>query len=126
MLSGRVEVGEADGNHGILGIGPGFIPQTLNREVIDQVFVVNVELGYRRAEEIIKREGILIGVSTGAVMDAAIEIGSNPSMQDKNIVVIAASGTERYLSTKLADNARRYVSELPAVPALAQYIDMLK
>lgn len=126
VLSGRVKVGQADGNHGIIGIGPGFIPQTLNRKVIDLVFVVNVELGYRRAEEIIKREGILIGVSTGAVMEAAIELGSSSSMQDKNIVVVAASGTERYLSTKLADNARKYVSEIPAIPALERYMDMLK
>ncbi|MCY4046162.1 MAG: cysteine synthase family protein [Cellvibrionales bacterium] len=126
VLSGQVNVGEAEGNHGIIGIGPGFIPQTLNRDVIDSVFVGSVDQGYRRAEEIIKTEGILIGVSTGAVIDAAIEIGSAPSMKNKNIVIIAASATERYLSTKLADNAREYLRQLPCTKALDKYMDMLK
>lgn len=125
VLSGKVSVGEADGNHGIIGIGPGFIPKTLDRDLIDQVLVVDVDDGYRCAEEVIKKEGILLGVSTGAVLHAAIELGSDPAMQNKNIVVIAASATERYLSTRLADNARKYLNSLTTIPAKESYLAML-
>lgn len=125
VLSGRVKVGEADGNHGIIGIGPGFIPKTLNKELIDRVIVLDVDDGYKMAEKVIKTEGLLVGVSTGAVVAAAVELGSEESMRDKNIVVVAASSTERYLSTRLSNSAREYINAIEPTPALDTYMQRL-
>lgn len=125
VLSNKVSIENADGNHGIIGIGPGFIPKTLNRDIIDDVVVVDVEDCYKTTENVIKNEGLLIGVSTGAVINAAINIAKKESCTFENIVVVASSTTERYLSTKLADNARKTVSNIKTSPAKEKYIDML-
>ncbi|TGO02294.1 hypothetical protein PN36_27355 [Candidatus Thiomargarita nelsonii] len=125
VLSGQVDIGEADANHGIVGIGPGFIPETLDRNVIDRVSVVNVDDCYKTAEYVIKNEGLLIGVSTGAVLKVALEVGSLAEYFNKNIVVVAASSTERYLSTPLSNNARIYVRSRDVISAEESYIKML-
>lgn len=125
VLSGNVKVGEANSNHGIIGIGPGFIPKTLNREIIDQVMVIDNKKGYEVTENLIRREGVLVGISTGAVVHAAMEVASNRDNQGKNIVVVAASSTERYLSTTLLEKSRSYVGRLQVVRAKDDYMKML-
>jgi cysteine synthase len=125
VLSGKMEVGEANGNHGIIGIGPGFIPLTLDRSLIDDVIVIKSKDGYKMALHIIKNEGLLVGVSTGAVLSAAVKLASLDKMKGKNIVVIAASSVERYLTTQLVDDARAYIDELVPIEANQRYLDML-
>lgn len=124
VLSGQVELGAADGNHGVIGIGPGFIPETLNREIIDDVIVIDPQCAYDATKRVIAQEGLLIGVSTGAAIHAALEI-VYPAEKHINIVVIAASSTERYLSTHLADDARQYIETLVASPASSEGIEKL-
>lgn len=98
-INSAVLSGEAPGPHKIQGIGAGFIPDTLDRSLIDDILKVDVEWAYKEAREIAKNEGILIGISSGANLWAAREIAkSNP---EKNIVTILCDTGERYLSTEL-------------------------
>lgn len=98
-INSAVLSGETPGPHKIQGIGAGFIPDTLDRSLIDDILKVDVEWAYKEAREIAKNEGILIGVSSGANLWAAREIAkSNPG---KNIVTILCDTGERYLSTEL-------------------------
>lgn len=117
VLSGLVKIGEAEGNHGIIGIGPGFIPETLDRNVIDRVMVIDTDDGYATTLRAIREEGVLAGISTGAALHAAIQLASEPHMAGKNIVVVAASSAERYLSTRLTADARAYLDTLMTSPA---------
>jgi cysteine synthase A len=93
--------GGEPGKHKIQGIGAGFIPDILNREVIDEIFTVKNEDAMEMAREMAKQEGIFSGVSSGAIMHAAIEISKRKENQDKNIVAIVCDTGERYLSTPL-------------------------
>jgi cysteine synthase A len=93
--------GGQPGPHLIQGIGAGFIPQVLNREVIDEVITVADEEALETAREMAKREGILCGISSGAAVCAALSLARRPDNRDKMIVTILPSTGERYLSTKL-------------------------
>jgi cysteine synthase len=93
VLSG----GEA-GPHKIQGIGPGFVPSVLDRSVIDEVLTVEDESAIATASLAATREGLLIGISAGAALHAAIELGSRPEMSGKRIVVVFADAGERYMS----------------------------
>ncbi|HKQ17154.1 MAG TPA: cysteine synthase A [Solirubrobacterales bacterium] len=93
VLSG----GEA-GPHKIQGIGPGFVPSVLDRSVIDEVITVEDESAIATASLAATREGLLIGISAGAALHAAIELGSRPEMSGKRIVVVFADAGERYMS----------------------------
>jgi len=93
VLSG----GEA-GPHKIQGIGPGFVPSVLDRSVIDEVITVEDESAIATASLAATREGLLIGISAGAALHAAIELGSRPEMNGKRIVVVFADAGERYMS----------------------------
>ena len=93
VLSG----GEA-GPHKIQGIGPGFVPSVLDRSVIDEVITVEDESAIATASLAATREGLLIGISAGAALHAAIELGSRPEMKAKRIVVVFADAGERYMS----------------------------
>jgi cysteine synthase A len=93
VLSG----GEA-GPHKIQGIGPGFVPSVLDRSVIDEVIAVEDESAIATASLAATREGLLIGISAGAALHAAIELGSRPEMSGKRIVVVFADAGERYMS----------------------------
>ena len=89
------------GPHKIQGIGAGFIPDVLDRSIIDEVIVIGNETAFATARKLSKLEGIPGGISSGATVAAALELGARPEMKGKLIVVIVASFAERYLSTDL-------------------------
>ncbi len=89
------------GPHKLQGIGAGFVPKVLNTEVYDEVFRVKTEEAFAAARLLAKREGALVGISSGAALHAAIELAKRPENTDKNIVVLLPDTGERYLSTLL-------------------------
>jgi cysteine synthase len=91
--------GGSAGPHKIQGIGAGFVPEVLNRDVIDEVVAVDDEDAIALARRCAAREGVLAGISCGAALCAAIELGSRPEMSGKRIVVIMPDSGERYVST---------------------------
>ncbi|MDE5556433.1 MAG: cysteine synthase A [Ruminococcus sp.] len=89
------------GRHGIQGIGAGFIPDTLNMNIFDEVIKVTDEDAFKQGREVVKNEGVLVGISSGAAIQAAIELAKRPENKGKNIVVLLADTGERYLSTPM-------------------------
>jgi cysteine synthase A len=96
VLSGR-----PPGPHKIQGIGAGFVPQILDRSVIDEVITIGNQTAFDHARHLARVEGIPVGISSGAAVAAALEIAARPEAADKNIVLIIPSFAERYLSTAL-------------------------
>jgi cysteine synthase A len=90
--------GDAPGPHRIQGIGAGFVPKILNREVIDEVIPVADEDALETARALARREGVLAGISGGAAVFAALELARRPEMSAKRIVVIVPDSGERYIS----------------------------
>lgn len=93
--------GGQPGPHKIQGIGAGFVPEVLDRTVLDEVITVGNQTAFDTAREVARLEGIPVGISSGAAIAAAIEVGLRPDYAGKNIVVVVPSFAERYLSTAL-------------------------
>lgn len=92
------------GPHKIQGIGAGFIPDTLNTKIYDEIIAVSNEDAFNTGKELAKTEGLLLGISSGAALVAAKEIAERAENKDKNIVVIFPDTGERYLSTPLFED----------------------
>jgi cysteine synthase A len=90
--------GKAPGPHKIQGIGPGFVPEVLDRSVIDEMIPVDDEIALERARQTAQREGLLVGISAGAAIEAALEVAARPEMTDKRVLVMIPDGGERYMS----------------------------
>jgi cysteine synthase A len=93
--------GGQPGPHKIQGIGAGFVPEVLDRTMLDEVITVGNQTAFDTAREVARLEGIPVGISSGAAIAAAIEVGLRPDYAGKNIVVVVPSFAERYLSTAL-------------------------
>lgn len=91
------------GPHGLQGIGAGFIPSILDREVIDEVVTVKEEDAYLAVHKLAEKEGVLVGISSGAALYAAMQLASKKENSGKTIVVLLPDTGERYLSTPLFD-----------------------
>jgi cysteine synthase A len=97
----QVLSGGQPGPHKIQGIGAGFVPEILNRDIIDEVLAVGNASAFAMARKVAKLEGLPVGISSGAALAAACELGQRKEMRAKRIVVILPSFAERYLSTAL-------------------------
>jgi cysteine synthase A len=91
--------GGLPGPHKIQGIGAGFVPDVFNRDVVDEILTVDDEDALDTARRSAAREGVLAGISGGAALHAAVEVGSRPDMSGKRIVVVVPDSGERYVST---------------------------
>ncbi|MDE5770000.1 MAG: cysteine synthase A [Ruminococcus sp.] len=89
------------GPHKIQGIGAGFIPDTLNTDIYDEVITVSNEDAFEQGRAVVRNEGVLVGISSGAALWAAIQLAKRPENKGKNIVVLLPDTGERYLSTPM-------------------------
>ncbi len=115
--------GGAPGPHKLQGIGAGFIPAVLNTKIIDEIIQVKEDQSGPISKQVIKLDGIPVGISSGAAIWAGLELAKRPENKGKKIVVIVPSSTERYLSSWLfadVDVESDNVSDLFTTPAAAQ------
>ena len=96
--------GRSPGPHQIQGIGAGFIPKVLKKDLIDEIFTIQDEEAFYFGRELAKVEGLLSGISSGAALAATIQIGQRKEFENKRIIVILPSFGERYLSTAMFDS----------------------
>lgn len=89
------------GPHKIQGIGAGFVPEVLNTDIYDEIITVSNDAAFEIGREVGQREGILVGISSGAAVSAAIELAKRPENEGKTIVVLLPDTGDRYLSTPM-------------------------
>jgi len=105
--------GGQPGPHKIQGIGAGFVPEVLDTKMYEEVIQVSGEESFAWARRAILEEGVPAGISSGAVIKAAVDVAKRPENTGKLVVAILASSVERYLSTLLTESARNEVANLP-------------
>ncbi len=93
--------GEKPGPHSIQGIGAGFVPKVMRLDIVDEIIKVENNAAFQRSREVAASDGLMVGISSGAALDAAIQLAKRPENEGKNIVVILPDNGERYLSTSL-------------------------
>jgi cysteine synthase A len=106
--------GGQPGPHKIQGIGAGFIPKNLDTALVDDIIQVSNEDAFATAQEVSIKEGLAVGISSGANIWAAMQLAKRPEYAGKRLVTIACSPSERYLSTALAEKIRAEVTALSA------------
>ncbi|MDR3170865.1 MAG: cysteine synthase A [Treponema sp.] len=99
--------GSTPGPHKIQGIGAGFVPKVLNTKIYDEIFKVRAEEAFETAQGLASREGLLVGISSGAAAFASTQIAKRPEFENKIVVVLLPDTGERYLSTVLYDSLER-------------------
>ena len=102
--------GGKPGPHKIQGIGAGFVPEILNRAVIDEIITVSNENAFRTGQNLARTEGLVVGISSGAAAWAALQLARRPENEGKRIVVILPDTGERYLSTLLYQFVKEQVA----------------
>jgi cysteine synthase A len=107
VLSGRIP-----GSHHLPGLGAGFVPEILNREVIDEVMMVTEEQAVRTQLELSRSEGIAAGISSGAALFAALAVARRPGMAGKRFVVVLPDGGERYAASPVFVEIARRVARM--------------
>lgn len=118
--------GGAPGPHKIQGIGAGFVPSVMDRSVVDAVEQVASAEAMLVAREVIKSEGIPVGISSGAAIAVGLRMAALEQNRGKNIVVIVPSCSERYLSTMLAEQERTKAQQLVASEVDEKYLSRIK
>ena len=89
------------GSHKIQGIGAGFVPDVLDTKIYDEIIPVENDDAFATGKRVGREEGVLVGISSGAALHAAIEVAKRPENAGKNIVVLLPDTGDRYLSTPL-------------------------